>query len=153
MYLVLECFESMHLISIFGDCEDLINKFVALKLFVMFLKLWLKVVHIDQRQNMNWPLADNFEAKNVTFLPIKLASNVQSSCIDNSKWPKSELWLYCSKATLCIIDWCIAWRFNESIYYWLWFRQETGDTECRAKLCMAILQDWVPHRQDFQISQ
>ena len=68
---------------------------------VMFLKLWLKVVHIDQRQNMNWPLADNFEATNVTFLPKKLASNVQSTCIGNSKWPKSELWHYCIKATKC----------------------------------------------------
>ena len=67
--------------------------------WVMFLKLWLKVVHIDQRQNMNWPLADNFEAKNVMFLPKKLASNVQSSCIDNSKRQKAELWHYCIKAT------------------------------------------------------
>ena len=40
---------------------------------------------------MNRPLANNLEATNVTFLPKKLASNVQSSCIDNSKWPKSEL--------------------------------------------------------------
>ena len=69
--------------------------------WVMFLKLWLKVVHIDQRQNMNWHLADNFEATNVTLLPKKLASNVQSSCIDNSKWPKSKLWHYCIKATKC----------------------------------------------------
>ena len=53
----------------------------------------------------------------------------------------------------CIIDWCIAWRYKESMYYWLWFRQATGDTVRRAKLCMAILQDWVPYRQDFQISQ
>ena len=67
--------------------------------WVMFLNLWLKVVHIDQRQNMNWPLAANFETTNVTFLPKKLASNVQSSCIDNSKRPKSELWHYCIKAT------------------------------------------------------
>ena len=69
--------------------------------WVMFLKLWLKVVHIHQRQNMNWPLADNFKATSVTFLPKKLASNVQSSCIDKSKWPKSELWHYCIKATNC----------------------------------------------------
>ena len=43
--------------------------------------------------------ADNFEATNVTFLSKNLASNVQSSCIDNSKWPKSELWHYFIKAT------------------------------------------------------
>ena len=49
---------------------------------------------------MNWPLAANFEATNVTFLPKKLSSNVQSTCIDNSKRPKSELWLYCIKATI-----------------------------------------------------
>ena len=77
--------------------------------WVMFLKLWLKVVHIDQRQNMNWPLADNFKATNMTFLTKKLASNVQSSCIDNSKWPKSELWHYCIKATN---------------YYWVTFSRQ-----------------------------
>ena len=48
---------------------------------------------------------------------------------------------------LCIIDWCIALRYKDSMYYWLWFRQETGDTVCRAKLCMAILQDWVSYRK------
>ena len=31
---------------------------------------------------MNCPLAANFEATKVTFLPKKLASNVQSTCID-----------------------------------------------------------------------
>ena len=51
----------------------------------------------------------------------------------------------------CIIDWCITWRYKESLFYWLWFRQETGDTVCRAKLFMAILQDWVPYRQNFHI--
>ena len=49
---------------------------------------------------MNWPLAANFEATNVTFLPKKLSSNVQSTCIDNSKRPKSKLWHYCIKATI-----------------------------------------------------
>ena len=72
--------------------------------WVMFLKLWLKsyCIHIDQRQNMNWPLGDNFEAPNMTFLSKNFASNVQSSCIDNSKRPKSELWHYCIKATICV---------------------------------------------------
>ena len=70
--------------------------------WVLFLKLWLKFIHIDQRQNMNWLLAANFEATNVTFLPKKLASNVQFSCIDKLKWPKSELWHYCIKATIYI---------------------------------------------------
>ena len=59
-------------------------------------------VHIHQRQNMNWPLADNFEATNVSFLPKKFASNVQSSCTEKSKWSISELWHYCIKATI----WC-----------------------------------------------
>ena len=56
---------------------------------------------------MNLPLAANFEATNVTFLPKKLASNVQSSCIDNSKRPKSMLCHYCIKATIYIYR-----RFN-----------------------------------------
>ena len=56
--------------------------------------MWLKVVLIDQRPNINWPLADNFEATNVTFLPKKLASNVQSSCIDKSKWQKMYIYIY-----------------------------------------------------------
>ena len=66
----------------------------------MCLKLWLNFAHIDQRQNMNWPLADNLEATNMTFLPKNLSSNVQSSSIDNSKWPKSKLWHYCIKVTI-----------------------------------------------------
>ena len=49
---------------------------------------------------MNLPLADIFEATNITFLSENSASNVQFSCIDNSKWPKSELWHYCIKATI-----------------------------------------------------
>ena len=48
---------------------------------------------------MNWPLSDNFEATNMTFLSKKFASNVQSSFIDNSKWPKLDLWHYYIKAT------------------------------------------------------
>ena len=72
--------------------------------WVMLIKLWLKVVHIHQRQNMNWSLAHKFKAINVTFLPKKLASNVQSSCKEKSKWPKSELWHYCIKATKYAYD-------------------------------------------------
>ena len=78
--------------------------------WVMFLKLWLKVMHIDQRQNMNWPLAANLKATNMMFSSKKLASNVQSSCIDNSKWPTSELWHYCIKATLYFIYVFIPWH-------------------------------------------
>ena len=33
----------------------------------MCLKLWLQVIHVDPRQTMNWPIADNLEATNVTF--------------------------------------------------------------------------------------
>ena len=86
--------------------------------WVMFLKLWLKFVDIHQSQNMNWPLADNFEATNVTFLPKKLASNVQSSCIDKSKCPKSELWHYWIKATIYSVQFMnkLIWLYNNNNY-------------------------------------
>ena len=68
---------------------------------------------MNKRQNMNWPLAANFEATNVTFLPKKLASNVQSTCIDNSKRPKSKLWHYCIKATICPSADCPCSRYRQ----------------------------------------
>ena len=92
---------SWQLVCIIRRFNAIVSQLWFWPFWVMFLNLWLKVVHIDQRQNMNWPLADNFESTNVTFLPKKLASNVQSSCIDNSKWLKSELRHYCIKATNC----------------------------------------------------
>ena len=69
---------------------------------------------MSKRQNMNWPLAANFEATNVTFLPKKLASNVQSTCIDNSKRPKSELWHYCIKATKLLL---LFYYFSKTFFF------------------------------------
>ena len=88
---------------------------------------------LNKRQTMNWPLAANFEATNVTFLPKKLALNVQSTCIDNSKRPKSKLWHYCIKATICFISFQsnyfsphLAFSFDlVIIFYFLnWYKQE-----------------------------
>ena len=70
---------------------------------------------MNKRQNMNWPLAANFEATNVTFLPKKLASNVQSTCIDNSKRPKSKLWHYCIKATIYLLTHWICFTLTVAV--------------------------------------
>ena len=91
-------------IYIYRRFNAIVSQLRFLSFWVMFLNLWLKVIHIEARQNMNWYLVDNFEATNLTFLPKKLSSNVQSSCIDNSNWPKSELWHYCIKATIYIVQ-------------------------------------------------
>ena len=67
--------------------------------------------HIDPRQNMNWPLySSQFRSYkyDVFTKKIVIKSNVQSSCIDNSKWPKSKLWHYCIKAMI--------WSYSQ---YWL----------------------------------
>ena len=57
-------------------------------------------VDIGDASSSLWGSTSSFEVTNMTFLSKKkLASNVQSSCIDNSKWPKSEFWHYCIKVT------------------------------------------------------
>ena len=81
---------------------------------------------MNKRQNMNWPLAANFEATNVTFLPKKLASNVQSTCIDNSKRPKSELWHYCIKATKCS---CLAEQFTSKLNAFFFYNRVANNVE------------------------
>ena len=70
--------------------------------WVMFFKLWLK--SYTHRPKAKYELTSRWQYwsyKYDVFNKKKLASNVQSSCIDNSKWPKSELWHYCIKATIC----------------------------------------------------
>ena len=67
----------------------------------MSLKLWLKVVHIEQKAKYELTSSSQFRSYKCDVFTKKLASNVQSTCIDNSKRPKSKLWHYCIKATKC----------------------------------------------------
>ena len=59
------------LCSYFRRFNAIVSQLWFWPFWVKFLNLWLKVVHIDQWQKLNWPLADNFEATNVTFFQKK----------------------------------------------------------------------------------
>ena len=96
--------------------------------------------HWTKGKIWNWPLAANFEATNVTFLPKKLASNVQYTCIDNSKRPKSELWHYCIKATICSFFSCSLFSLLLSSQPFLAERQIT-----LFSLCIACVFPNKPH--------